>query len=328
MNAQDIHWAHIHASPTFLNPAMTGVFQGQMRFIGNVRAQWTSFDKGYKTISGGMDTKLFTLNRKDFIGMGVQLFADQAGDLNFTTKSASLSFSGVKTFDRHGRNAVSFGLQNSLFNNSVDFTKVVAYDFIPEVAGEIPDNIYYWSLSAGVAWFYAFDKYNSFYLGGSYSHLNEPLVSFINRDNPERANILYRKIILHGGADIRIAEGFDLKPSFIFMDQGPHREINMGSYIRYKSNDGLSKKSTYKVYVGGWLRYYIENDTMGADALVASIRIDYKDLFITFSYDLNLSKLHRISFGRGGPEFSVIKIIDNPRTKRRVGRVKCPSNFN
>ena len=35
MKSQDIHFSHIHASPTFLNPAYTGVHNGTIRVIMN-----------------------------------------------------------------------------------------------------------------------------------------------------------------------------------------------------------------------------------------------------------------------------------------------------
>ena len=37
---QDIHFSHIHASPMFLNPAMTGLINHDFRFISNIKSQW------------------------------------------------------------------------------------------------------------------------------------------------------------------------------------------------------------------------------------------------------------------------------------------------
>ena len=328
MNAQDIHWAHIHASPTYLNPAMNGLFQGDVRFVANARTQWNAFTKGYKTISGSVDTKLFAISKSDFIGAGLQLFSDKAGDLEYATKSAGLSFSYLRSFDDKGRNFISFGIQNNLFNNSVDFSKVESYGTIHRLTDNVASNIYYWSISAGVSWFYAFDRDNSFYIGTSYSHLNNPVVSFINRDGTEAGNLLYRKLILHGGAEIKIADGFDLKPSFLYMDQGPNQEINMGSFLRFKAQKGGSKRPLYKVYLGAWFRYYMDNELRGGDAIIASFRMDYKDVFFTFSYDINVSKLNQASTGKGGPEFSIVKIINNSRKRSGPRRIKCPANFN
>jgi hypothetical protein len=43
------HFSHIHASPMFLNPGMTGLINSDFRFISNTKSQWQFFDKGYQT---------------------------------------------------------------------------------------------------------------------------------------------------------------------------------------------------------------------------------------------------------------------------------------
>ena len=45
LKAQDVHFSHIHASPTIMNPAMTGLFDGDLRLILNYRSQWNNFTK-------------------------------------------------------------------------------------------------------------------------------------------------------------------------------------------------------------------------------------------------------------------------------------------
>ncbi|MEM6697047.1 MAG: type IX secretion system membrane protein PorP/SprF, partial [Bacteroidota bacterium] len=40
VSAQDIHFSQIGYSPLNLNPALTGIFEGDMRFTGNYRQQW------------------------------------------------------------------------------------------------------------------------------------------------------------------------------------------------------------------------------------------------------------------------------------------------
>ena len=40
--AQDIHLSQYNASPLNLNPSLTGLFDGDFRFVGNQKTQWTS----------------------------------------------------------------------------------------------------------------------------------------------------------------------------------------------------------------------------------------------------------------------------------------------
>ncbi len=325
LKAQDIHLSHVHASPTLLNPAMTGLFDGDMRFIANARSQWNDVTNGYKTVIGSMDMKLKGFGSRDFLSGGLQLYSDRAGDLNFSTKSAGFAMSYLRALDRRGRSFISFGVQNSLVNNSVDYTKIEAFEQIAALSSEsLRSNINYWDMSAGIGWFQRIDRYNSFYLGASAFHLNKPIVSFDNRDDADRQHILYRKLTVHGGASLKLADGFDIKPNFIFVDQGPHKEITMGSFARFKTYHNTPRKPLYYVYFGAWLRWHVENDLAGADAIVASVRFDYETWHVAFSYDVNISQWTAASRGKGGPEVSIVKVIKMEKNYRKATKVKCP----
>ena len=39
ISAQDIHASHIHAAPLLYNPAMTGIYNADVRLIANYRSQ-------------------------------------------------------------------------------------------------------------------------------------------------------------------------------------------------------------------------------------------------------------------------------------------------
>ena len=325
--AQDIHLSHIHASPTLLNPAMTGLFNGDLRFIANYRSQWESFTNGYKTMVGSADMKLARLGMYDYLGGGIQVFSDKAGDLDFSTNAASVIFSVLKSLDNRDDHYITFGIKNTLITNRVDYTNVVAFQSTANIADRVSDQTSYWDLSAGLSWFYAFDRYTFIYLGASYFHINDADVSFFKENLPKGLNAptLHRKIVLHGGADFDLNWAFKLKPSFIFLDQGPHQEVTVGSFIKYNYERHARSKTKNALYLGLWLRWYIENDVNGVDAFVTALRFDMERTFITFSFDTNVSKLFVASSGVGGPELSVIHSLDLKKGKRRNSKIKCPS---
>ena len=120
-HTQDIHFSHIHASPTYINPGMNGLFNGSFRFIGNVRSQWQSVTKGYKTVAGSVDGVIHSVGHNDVIGAGIQLYSDKAGDLDFTSQSVAGNLSFIKALDSRGDHFISFGMQGAMLSNSVDF---------------------------------------------------------------------------------------------------------------------------------------------------------------------------------------------------------------
>lgn len=324
-HAQDIHLSHIHASPTVLNPAMNGLFSGQARVIGNARSQWNAITKGYKTVVGSADMKLFLVNKNDIISGGIQLYADRAGDLNYTSTSAALAFSYLKAFDKEGKHFVSLGIQNAFASNRVDYSKIKTFDNIPALAnGNISDQVTYMDVNAGISWFYTPSKYKSYYLGFSAFHLNNPQVSFTNDETPGATNTLLRRYNFHGGASIRVSRELTFKPNFAFIQQGPHQEITFGSFMRYKTfKGGIFKKPLHYIFFGAWVRGHFKSTSAGFDGVIASVKYQYRNIAYAISYDFNISSLQTASLGRGGMEFSVIRIFDWERTERKR-KVRCP----
>lgn len=322
--AQDIHLSHIHASPIVLNPAMTGLFTGKTRLIGNAKSQWNSITNGYKTVVGSVDTKLWEFRNADMVAGGLQISSDRAGDLDFTTTSVGLSFSVLKSLTGKGDNYVTFGLNNAFISNRVDYSKIIAFDSEPSVDAGADDKVRYWDLSAGLAWFYSIDRFNSFYVGGSLFHINEPSVSFYDTGDNSEGMTLYRKWVIHGGADLKMSKKAFLKPTFIFKDQGPHREITAGTFLKFKTLKSYRSKAPSSIYFGAWMRMAIEKDFFGTDAVILAARVDYNNTYFTFTFDVNISSLTKVSYGRGGPEFSVVHILDK-RGRRQPTKVRCPN---
>ena len=73
------------------------------------------------------------------------------------------------------------------------------------------------------------------------------------------------------------------------------------------------------------MRWHAEKNYIGKDAIVAAIRLDYKNTFMTFTFDINVSSLTKVSYGAGGPEFSVIQLINFRDENDRPTKVECPA---
>ena len=328
---QDIHFSHIHASPITLNPAMTGVFNdGDTRFIANSRLQWHNFTNGYKTVAASVDAKLFQLDHTSVLSGGLQVISDRAGDLGFSTNIASMNIAVLKVLDRAERNHISFGMQGGFYQNKFDISKMRGYGVDQLVIDGLESNTSYWDFSAGLAWYNTINAHNYYYLGASIFHINNPAIGFteieasdFNFDVENTGKILYRKKVIHGGGMFRLARYVTALPSFIWMDQGPHQQIKVGTFVKFKQGRSF-KKSDKALYVGAWLRWYVENDIFGTDAVDLSFRYDVKRTIFTFSFDVNVSTLRRASNYFGGPEFSIIQVLGGPNPRVKPNKVKCP----
>jgi len=323
VSAQDVHFSQIHASPTILNPAMTGLFIGDLRFIANARSQWQSVTKGYKSIAFAVDMKVYETNDGDFVGGGLQFVTDKAGDLDFKINSVGLNISYLKSIDR-GRNFISFGLQNAFVTNSVDYSKIIAFDNEPAIQNGSEGKIKYVDISAGIGWFHNFNDDYAFHIGVSINHINKAYVSFFDNGYNDSDVYLYRKFVVHGTGDLKINRKSTLKPSFLVADQGPHKETTVGSFWKYRAGkDNRQRKPTY-IYFGAWIRTHISKENFTTDAIICAVRLDIKNTFMTFTFDATISSLNKVAYGNGGPEFSLVQVIDFKK-KRRPAKVECPA---
>ena len=59
VRAQDPHFSQFFSSPLTLNPALTGLFDGDFRVAGNYRTQWPTINNAFKTGTASFDFSVF-----------------------------------------------------------------------------------------------------------------------------------------------------------------------------------------------------------------------------------------------------------------------------
>lgn len=329
IQAQDARFTQAYSSPLRLNPAMTGVFDGQFRAMINYRDQWSSVlgATPYTTYAVGMDMKFFAL-KKDFLSAGFSVLGDRAGASRFNQTQAHLSLSYMKQVaGGRGRHDVQYLIagaqvgagQHGINWQSLQFsTQFDGEGHDPDIlSGENTDaqkSKMYADLNAGLMWYGVFRDRLSLYGGAAIHHINSPDVSFLDND----AERLYTKFIIHGGGEIPVGKYSSLLPAAIFMQQGPHMEIDAGATYRYSNKDW----GEVALRAGLWTRVVGKADKgVGTDAISAIAALEIEQWQIGLSYDVNTSTLERASNNRGAFEVSLIYIH---KPKRRGG-VYCPN---
>ncbi|NND34546.1 MAG: PorP/SprF family type IX secretion system membrane protein [Saprospiraceae bacterium] len=335
---QDIHFSQFYMSPLNLNPALTGVMNCNDRFVANYRNQWASILKSnaFTTYSASYDRKI-PVGQYDYFGVGGTLWGDVAGEADFQTLQARLSGSYSRRMggDRDLAHYLVFGADAGITQRSIDFLKLrfgTQHDGAGGFDGSLPsgeslarDNFIFADVSAGLLWFTVLNKYNSFFAGVAYHHLNSPDVSF----KQDSIVSLYSKLTLHAGGEFAISENLGVVPGIVAFKQGPSFLLNLGSSLRFTLAQDNFTSNTFQV--GAWLRLvnnYLggsENTTasssLGADAVIISTRFEYQNFGIGFSYDWNVSDLNVASNGNGAFEFSLIYTLCGNENRG----VYCPS---
>ena len=318
LQAQDIHFSQFNQSPLNLNPALTGMFDGDYRFVGNHRNQWSSITVPYVTFSASADMRYTKFNlKKSFVGFGILFNTDKAGDGNFGTNQIILSAAYHRAVDQDSTIFISAGANFGLIQNSVDYNafyfgnQYTGYQFdssLPNNEYFSKENFTYVDFSMGVSSKFIFDDMSKLTVGISFMHINTPEKSFYNDDASE----LHNKFNIHASYDIPFKEKHSIIPSIVYYRQGNLQEFYFGGEFRYKLKDIAFRN----LYFGAWTRT--------ADAAILKLGMDYKDFNIGFSYDINYSKLRIVSGGRGGYEISIIYIISRQTDVDVPQKYQCP----
>ena len=294
-HAQDIHYSQFFNSPLNLSPALTGMHNGDGRIHANYRSQWSGVPVGYTSADIGADLK-HRFNDKGFLGYGLLLNYDQAGDLSlgWTGVNGFLSYSfklGDKSLITPG---VTLGYKQRSFDQGNATTgsqwtgKGVGTG---EPEGIATDQIGFMDLDIGLNYRYQSSYRKHLDIGASLAHLNSPEQQFDNSGNYQV--VRPRRLNIYGMLNYAILNDLDLLVNALYSDQGPYNEI----VINGQGKIYLSKAKDKALFLGLGYRF--------DDALYPMIALQVGQLYGSFSYDLNVSNWDIASDSRGGPELSL-----------------------
>jgi type IX secretion system PorP/SprF family membrane protein len=312
LRAQDIHFSQFYAEPWYLNPAKTGFFPGNFRLSGAYRNQWGHITSPFRTFSAsgelGWEWKGAS---KDIFGIGMHAFSDRSGDGNYTINNVGFSTAynfGLDRFHMHflgiggGVNYVTHGFDPTHLRFDDEWTGVGTQE------SYTTNKTSYVDFSGGIEYNCVFsDKFNINF-GWAAHHINEPRVTY----TADATSKVYARNSVNFGATYTIRNKYQFYPRLLFSKQGPHTEINTGTFMKVRLDK--SRKEAYALYLGSWYRWN--------DAIIPVARFDINDLSIGLSYDVNVSNLYTVSNGHGGTELTLLYTGGLPNMSKR--RVNCP----
>lgn len=311
LKAQDLNFSQFYELPLLRNPALAGVFIGDIRVQSVFRNQWQSVTVPFRTT--GLSTEInFPVNDYGhYLTTGVQFLHDVAGD----SKLSRIHFLPVLTYHApiNGEELYFSGsIMGGLVNSTFDPTglrwddQFVGGQFNPNVTTRQPirqTGKSYFDIGGGVALSGPAGGGSDFYLGIGLFHANNPAVAF----NTE---------------DIRLGRKWAFNGGFSFYTSDRTRFTFFGDYFIQRagnSGDSILKTGAQNVFMfGGFyttdLVQYDTDDKVSlsfgcvyrwADAVAPVFRLDLKKFAIGVSYDVNVSQLTRASGARGGFEFTL-----------------------
>ena len=303
LSAQDIHLSQFWANPLYLNPAQTGVFDGDYRVAAAYRNQWRAVPVPYSTLSFCGDTKLNNVfSQHSSVGVGLIFNNDVSGDSRYTINQAYVPISYIQTFKSDTNLTLSLGVSPGVSNIAFN-TKRLNYDsqfngdaFDPSLpTGENypTQSKTYFDIGSGLAVQYKLKRAGCISAGTSLSHLNHPNVSFFKNEGVN----LYAKSNTYISIKYPIKDAFFLHLDAMYEKQGPFHETILAGRVAYV----LNKEDNISINAGVSARL--------GDAAIFLLGMDYKSCRAGLAYDVNTSAFNVATNKRGAIEVCILYII-------------------
>lgn len=306
LRSQDIHFSQIDINPVALNPAYNGFFDGSGRFGLAYRSQWSSVSKPYQTFLASGE---FSLHRNRFhrsgLNLGLLLYRDQAGTLNYGTTAGNLILSYYRSLNGRNNHYLSLAIEAGYCQAGFNSSLIEFYD-PSEHLDDLKTN--YPLLGAGIAWFFQPNPNLYAKVGLSARNLNSPDISYLSLDQTR----LQPHYTLYTRWEYRCNQSISILPVAAMQYQKPAFEMLYGADLKYYIDESSQRQLSFSA---GLLYRH-------RDALVLNLAADYNAFIFSVNYDANLSKLTPASHTFGAIELALVYRLTRNSTKHKA--LPCP----
>ncbi len=322
--AQDLHFSQFFETQMIRNPALTGVFIGDVRTNTGYRSQWNSITKAYKTAFASGEVKYKVGKGHDYLALGVYALTDWSGSIQLTTTQAMPSINYFKSLSNTKPMYLSVGFALGLFQRTFDVSKIttnnqyIGNQYVPSASiGENLSNtsIYKFDASTGIAFNTQLgaSEINNLYVAVAYHHFNKPNISFYS----DNSIVLAPKLAFNAGYKFAIGALHYVTMQAETSKQDVYNETILGATYSHNLTPFADDQSLF-LHSGLMFRY--------GDAIIPVIKIDVRKITIGISYDVNISSLRRVTGGRGGVEctFSYRGWYKSSRVSKEERQLFCP----
>ncbi len=323
VGGQDIHFSQFYEQPMLRNPALAGIYSGDIRVISSYRNQWQSVTTPYRTFSLSSEVKipLDFISEGDHFSIGLQLAKDVAGTSNFSKTMFLPVFNYHKLLNEENNTYLSGAIMGGFVQQQFDPTKLILNDqFSLNANGTFNilstsqqtferTNVTYPELSAGVSFSSQLAYGADYYIGLGFFNLTKPKLFFSGNEiqlNP--------KFALNAGLAIATSDINELILYGDYFRQGGHNSFQGG--LLYGWDFFTQADIRNGIRAGAFYRWN--------DAFIPVIQLELNKIIIGVSYDANVSKLVTASQYRGGLEVTLsYRNFLNVRNKALMG-TRCP----
>ncbi|MDI9358274.1 MAG: PorP/SprF family type IX secretion system membrane protein [Phycisphaerales bacterium] len=333
---QDFTFSQFYQTPLLRNPALSGIFTGDIRAIGVFRNQWQSVTVPFKTGAGSVEAKFPIKRWNDWITIGFQATYDRAGDLNLSRTQLLPAFNYHKSFSRYRETYLSAGIIGGIVSSTFDPTKVRT-DIQYQNGGSYDPNINpslavintgnnYFDVGVGLSFTSLIFRATHVYIGSAVYHINTPKIAFDK--SSANATILGRKWVGNIGVNTNIGTRNSIEFYLDYAYQSGNQQLYLGSIYNFHFATGSSFYDSYgyagRSGEGNDKTFYFGCLYRLNDAIIPVVGIKAFNLNLGVSYDINVSKLVQSSKYRGGWELTLAYIVRLKHRAEMLSELACP----
>jgi type IX secretion system PorP/SprF family membrane protein len=322
VQSQDIHFSQFNEAPLLRNPALAGLFSGDVRIQSVYRTQWQSVTVPYQTTSLNAEYKLHVGSSEDYMTVGAQLMYDRAGTIAMTATHILPAVNYHKSLSEDRNMYLSLGFMGGMVQRKFDRSKITTnsqFDGITYNPGAADGENFdkasytYFDGTAGLSFNTQLtdNPDNNVFAGVAYHHFNKP--SNIGFYTNGKAT-LTPKWVYSAGARIATSEFSYVTLQADHSTQGAYTETIGGIIYTYKLDNEVDPK--YLIHGGAFVRL--------KDAIIPVAKLEMRPLAISVSYDANVSSLSSASRGRGGFELAISYQTFLERNSTSRNALRCP----
>ena len=286
-------FSQLQNAPLLLNPALTGMMDGNHRLSFQLRNQTSQILLGddYAAASLSYDARIALKNRS-YIGLGISSFADVSGAVDYGTEQFRYLGSYIIPIQtRSGAcHVLSAGLELGITQRKVDLTNRRWYSQYGQDRFFSGPPFYdteflHGEIGVGVNWKSFMHNDNTIQVGFAIHHLNRADVSFLNG-----LGKLNRRMTAHAQAEFPINNKLAVSYSFLFFSQGDQKLYYIGASGKWYFEEGRKNKS---LELGAM---YVNGNTLESGfhpkRYIFNTKVHIRKFQLGFSYDIAPSRFN------------------------------------
>jgi type IX secretion system PorP/SprF family membrane protein len=309
--AQDLTFSQFYEAPLLRNPALAGIFNGDIRLKGNFRSQWGSVSVPFQTGAFSAEYKM-PLNNSigDWVTLGLQATNDVAGDIKLKRTALLPVLCFNKSLSQVDDTYLSIAFMGGPVSTQFNPTELKLHD--PQVLNST--GYTYWDLGAGITYSSTFGDDIKYYFGAGMYHVNNPKLNYFS--NNSEFSILGRKLTLNAGITAQTSDNNKITGYVDYFKQDGNEQFLAGMLYGVELSRRYADDKVLGVNFGSFFRW--------GDAIIPVVNFDIYDWSFGLSYDINISKLSTYTQSRGGMELSATYRAKLNRRTAAGDAVRCP----